>query len=59
MELAGIKDVLTKSLGSDNGLNVIKATEQGLKCLRSAAEVAKARGKSVDEVLGRSVIDEL
>ena len=50
MELAGIKDVLSKSLGSDNPLNVIKATMEGLRELRSAAEVAKMRGKSVEQI---------
>jgi small subunit ribosomal protein S5 len=50
MELAGIKGVLSKSLGSDNPLNVIKATMEGLRELRSAAEVAKMRGKSVEQI---------
>jgi small subunit ribosomal protein S5 len=50
MELAGIKDVLSKSLGSDNPLNVIKATMEGLRELRSAAEIAKMRGKSVEQI---------
>jgi len=59
MELAGIKDILTKSLGSDNPLNVIKATEDGLRTLRSPGEVARMRGKRVDEIRGRSVFDEL
>ncbi|MBN2169591.1 MAG: 30S ribosomal protein S5 [Actinobacteria bacterium] len=58
LELAGVKDILTKSLGSDNQLNVIKATVNGLKTLRSASEVAAVRGKSVDEVLRRNVLDE-
>jgi small subunit ribosomal protein S5 len=59
MELAGIKDILTKSLGSDNPLNVIKATEDGLRTLRSPSEVARMRGKRVEEIRGRSVLDEL
>jgi small subunit ribosomal protein S5 len=59
MELAGIKDILTKSLGSDNPLNVIKATEDGLRTLRSPSEVARMRGKRVEEIRGRSVFDEL
>jgi small subunit ribosomal protein S5 len=59
MELAGVKDILTKSLGSDNPLNVIKATEDGLKTLRSPAEVARMRGKRVEEIRGRSIFDEL
>lgn len=59
LELAGVKDILTKSLGSDNPLNVIKATVNGLQSLRSAREVAWVRGKRVDEVTGRSIFDEL
>ena len=59
MELAGIKDILTKSLGSDNPLNVIKATEDGLRTLRSPSEVARMRGKRVEEIRGRSIFDEL
>lgn len=59
LELAGIKDILTKSLGSDNPINVIKATVDGLKSLTTASEVARRRGKRVEEVTGRSMIDEL
>lgn len=59
MELGGVKDILSKSLGSDNSLNVIKATVQGLQSLKSASEVARKRGKSVDEIFGRSAPDEL
>jgi small subunit ribosomal protein S5 len=59
LELAGVKDILAKSLGSDNPLNVIKATVDGLQTLRSASEVARLRGKRVDEILGRSIFDEL
>ena len=59
MELAGIKDILTKSLGSDNPLNVIKATVVGLKTLRSPEEVARMRGKRVEDIRGRSTFDEL
>lgn len=59
MELSGIKDILAKSLGSDNPLNVIKATVNGLQSLRSVSDVAKLRGMSVDQVRGRSVTDEL
>lgn len=59
MELAGIKDILTKSLGSDNPLNVIKATIEGLQTLRSPEEVARMRGKRVEEIRGRSIFDEL
>lgn len=59
MELGGVKDILSKSLGSDNSLNVIKATVQGLQSLKSASEVARKRGKNVDEIFGRSAPDEL
>ncbi|MBA4370485.1 MAG: 30S ribosomal protein S5 [Coriobacteriaceae bacterium] len=52
MELAGITDVLSKSLGSDNALNMIKAAAQGLQNLQSPADVARKRGKTVAEVYG-------
>jgi small subunit ribosomal protein S5 len=51
MELAGIKDILTKSLGSSNALNRVNATMTGLKSLRRIEEVARMRGKSVDEII--------
>lgn len=59
VELAGIKDILTKSLGSDNPLNVIKATVEGLQSLRSLEDVARIRGKRVEEIRGRNIFDEL
>ncbi|MFH1150584.1 MAG: 30S ribosomal protein S5 [Actinomycetota bacterium] len=59
VELAGIKDILTKSLGSDNPLNVIKATVEGLRTLRSPEDVARIRGKRVEEIRGRNIFDEL
>ena len=49
MELAGIHDVLCKSLGSANALNVVRATMEGLKSLRSKEEVFKIRGLWSDE----------
>lgn len=51
VELAGISDILTKSLGSTNPINMINATMQGLKELKTAEQVAKLRGKTVEELL--------
>lgn len=51
-ELAGIRDVRSKSLGSSNPRNIVNATIEGLKSLKTAEQVAKLRGKSVDEILG-------
>ena len=51
VELAGISNILTKSLGSSNPINMINATIQGLETLKSAEEVAKLRGKTVEELL--------
>lgn len=50
-ELAGIKNVRTKSLGSNNKQNVVLATIEGLSQLKTPEEVAKNRGKSIDEIL--------
>lgn len=50
LELAGLKDVRAKSLGSNNPRNMVRATLNGLSELRSVTEIAKLRGKSVDEV---------
>jgi small subunit ribosomal protein S5 len=52
LELAGIKDVLSKSLGTQNPINLTKATVTGLRSLRRPEEVAELRGKTVAEVLG-------
>ena len=52
LELAGIRDVLTKSIGTQNPINLVKATMTALENLRSPDEVAKLRGLSVGEVLG-------
>ena len=51
LELAGIKNIRTKSLGSNNKQNVVLATIAGLKALKTPEEVAKLRGKSVEEIL--------
>lgn len=52
MELGGVGDILTKSLGSNTPINVIRATLNGLTNLKRAEDVAKLRGKSVEELLG-------
>jgi small subunit ribosomal protein S5 len=52
LELAGIKDVLSKSLGTQNPINLVKATVEGLRSLRRPEDVAALRGKTVAEVLG-------
>ena len=51
-ELAGIRNIRTKSLGSNNKQNVVLATIEGLRQLKSPEEVAKNRGKSLQEILG-------
>ncbi len=52
LELAGIKDIVTKSLGSNNPINMVHATLDALKQLKRVEEVARLRGKSVEEILG-------
>ena len=51
-ELAGLKNIRTKCLGSTNKQNVVLATIAGLSSLKTPEEVAKLRGKSVEEILG-------
>ncbi len=53
LELGGIQDVLTKSLGSKNLINILKAVIQGLDSIRDAEEVVRLRGKNLEEVVGR------
>ena len=52
VEAAGIKDIRTKCLRSNNPTNVVKATLKGLESLRDASQVAQTRGKSVKDILG-------
>ncbi|KQL41449.1 MULTISPECIES: 30S ribosomal protein S5 [Bacillaceae] len=52
LELAGVHDILSKSLGSNTPVNIVRATIEGLSNLKRADEVAKLRGKSVEELLG-------
>ena len=52
VETAGIKDIRTKALRSNNPCNVVRATINGLKSLRNASEVAAIRGKTIEEIIG-------
>ena len=52
MELAGVTDVLTKSLGTDNAMNIVKAAAAGLQMMESPEEVSARRGISVGEIYG-------
>ena len=51
LEAAGVSDILTKSLGTKNPHNVVRATFQGLQDLRQASEIARKRGKAIEEFL--------
>ena len=53
LELAGVTDVLTKSLGTSNAMNIVKATAEGLKNMQSPQQVAERRGVSIDYIYGR------
>lgn len=52
LELAGVRDILTKSLGSNNAFNMVNAALDGLKRLKTPEEVARLRNKSVEELFG-------
>jgi small subunit ribosomal protein S5 len=56
LEMAGIRDILAKSLGSSNSINVAHATIAGLKSLRRPEEIAASRGKSLEEVIPSGVL---
>ena len=53
LEAVGVRDILTKSLGSNNAINMVSATFAGLKAMRTVEDVAKLRGKTVKEILGQ------
>ncbi|MCL6548105.1 MAG: 30S ribosomal protein S5 [Alicyclobacillus sp.] len=52
LEMAGIKDIVTKSLGTNNPINMVHATLDALRQLKRPAEVARLRGKSLEEIFG-------
>ena len=53
LEVAGITDILTKSLGTNNPINTVRATIAALQSLRTAAEVAELRGKNLEDMVGK------
>ena len=53
MELAGVQNVITKSLGTNNAMNIVKAAAEGLKQMESPEQVAERRGTTVDTIFGR------
>src|SRR5512134_3680981 len=57
VECAGIKDILSKSMGSSNQINILKAAVAGLQALRKPAEIAKLRGRDVHEVAPRPMLE--
>ena len=57
VECAGIKDILSKSMGSSNQINIVKAAMEGLRSLRRPVEVARLRGREVAEVAPKPMLD--
>jgi small subunit ribosomal protein S5 len=57
VECAGIKDILSKSLGSSNGINIVKAAMAGLRSLKRPEEVARLRGRDVHEVAPKPMLE--
>jgi len=53
VEMAGIRDLLSKTMGSTNPINVVRATVEGLSSLRSADEMAGTRGRTAEDLLGK------
>ena len=58
VECAGIRDILSKSLGSDNPINIVHATVKGLKSIRTAGEIARKRHKSPEDVAPPYLLDD-
>jgi len=56
LEAAGFQDILTKSLGSSNNLNIVKATMSGLSNIKNAKDIARLRGKSLAEIYGKPFV---
>jgi small subunit ribosomal protein S5 len=59
IECAGIGDILTKSLGSENAINMVHATVAGLKALRRPEDVASIRGRPIEEIAPRRLVEAL
>jgi small subunit ribosomal protein S5 len=57
IEESGIKDILTKSLGTNNPINTVRATIAALQGLRTAQEVAELRGKKLDDIVGKELAE--
>ncbi len=57
VECLGIKDILSKSLGSGNAINIVRATVAGLRQLRRPEEVARLRGRDINEVAPRPMLE--